>query len=160
MNHIFSKIALFIVVSIVIICSPIKVLAQGGFGLDKTAGAAGYETSGTAASIPDRIQTGVSLVLGIIATVFFGLTLYGGIIWLTARGKEDKVNEAKNILEAAAIGLVIVGASYAITTFVLNRLTTEQIGCCSYETDGGIIFENTDNDSCQQRGGVWSVGDC
>ena len=55
--------------------------------------------------------------LGIIAVV---VILYGGFIWMTASGNEDKVAQAKKIIIAGAIGLVIVIAAYAIVNFVVN----------------------------------------
>ncbi len=48
--------------------------------------------------------------------------LYGGIRWMTARGQPEYVEKGKNIIEAAIIGLVIMLASYAISTLVLNAL--------------------------------------
>jgi len=116
--------------------------SAGSFGLDKTAVQAGYETGGISASIEGRVQLVISVFLGLMAIVFFGLILYGGIIWLTARGKEESVTKAKGILEAAIIGLIIVVFSYAIATFVLTRLSNsnntadEVSGCCYYPVQG------------------------
>ena len=55
--------------------------------------------------------------LGIIAVV---VILYGGFMWMTASGNEDRVDKAKKIIIAGAIGLVIVLAAYAIINFVVN----------------------------------------
>ena len=55
--------------------------------------------------------------LGIIAVV---VILYGGFMWMTASGNEDRVDKAKKIIIAGAIGLVIVLAAYAIVNFVVN----------------------------------------
>ncbi|MCK5510715.1 hypothetical protein KAI65_04210 [Candidatus Parcubacteria bacterium] len=55
--------------------------------------------------------------LGIIAVC---VILYGGFIWMTASGNEDKVAQAKKIIIAGAIGLVIVLAAYAIVQFVVG----------------------------------------
>ena len=51
------------------------------------------------------------------------LIIYGGILWMTAMGKENQVEKAKNIIIQAVIGLVIVLAAYAITSFIGNQLT-------------------------------------
>jgi hypothetical protein len=56
-------------------------------------------------------------LLGIVAVV---IVLLGGFKWMTAGGNEDKVGEAKKILGAGIIGLVIVLAAWGIATFVLN----------------------------------------
>ena len=55
--------------------------------------------------------------LGIIAVC---VILYGGFIWMTASGNEDRVAQAKKIIIAGAIGLVIVLAAYAIVNFVVG----------------------------------------
>ncbi|KKR19821.1 MAG: hypothetical protein UT48_C0029G0007 [Parcubacteria group bacterium GW2011_GWE2_39_37] len=57
--------------------------------------------------------------LGIIAVV---LILIGGFKWMTAAGNEEKISEAKKLLAAAAIGLVIILASWGIANFVLTSI--------------------------------------
>ncbi len=61
----------------------------------------------------------VLTLLGIIAVV---IVLLGGFKWMTAGGNEDKVSEAKKLLGAGVIGLVIILAAWGITSFVLNEL--------------------------------------
>ncbi len=155
-----KKIILTLFIVLALLGAVQVVFAQGGFGLDKTAGAAGYETTGASASLSTRIQLVVSVVLGLVAVVFFGLILYGGIIWMTARGKDEKVAEAKSILEAATIGLAVIGASYGIATFIISRLGTGETGCCSSGSGEEMLFENIDKASCDQKQGVWNPGDC
>jgi TRAP-type C4-dicarboxylate transport system permease small subunit len=58
----------------------------------------------------------------VLAFVFFGLTLYAGLRWMTAQGNEEMVTKSKEILKAAIIGLVIVTASYALTKFIFSQL--------------------------------------
>lgn len=54
--------------------------------------------------------------LGIIAVV---IILLGGFKWMTAAGNEDKVAEAKKLLVAGIIGLIIILAAYLIVNFVV-----------------------------------------
>lgn len=61
--------------------------------------------------------------LGIIAVV---IILLGGFKWMTAAGNEDKVAEAKKLIVAGCIGLVIILAAFAIVQFVL-RITNQAI---------------------------------
>jgi len=56
-------------------------------------------------------------LLGIVAVV---IVLLGGFKWMTAGGNEDKVGEAKKILGAGIIGLVIILAAWGIAAFILN----------------------------------------
>ena len=55
--------------------------------------------------------------LGIIAVV---VILLGGFKWMTAAGNEDKVADAKKLIIAGIIGLIIVLCAYAIVNFVVN----------------------------------------
>lgn len=77
----------------------------------------------TAASESDPRDMAVSIVkylmtfLGIIAVV---VILIGGFKWMTAGGNEDRVGEAKSMIIAGAIGLVIILAAFAIVTFVID----------------------------------------
>ena len=57
--------------------------------------------------------------LGIIAVV---IILLGGFKWMTAGGNEEKVGEAKKLMAAGIIGLVIILAAYSIANFVVSRL--------------------------------------
>lgn len=91
-------------------------------GLDSTAGTAGIkDTTSTPQVVVGRVlQQAISLV-GII---FFALILWSGFLWMTSAGNDERVKEAKNILLAAVIGLIIVAAAYAITRFVGSTLLT------------------------------------
>lgn len=55
--------------------------------------------------------------LGIIAVA---IILYGGFLWMTAAGNEDKVDKGKKAIIAGAIGLIIILAAFAIVTFVVS----------------------------------------
>ncbi|MHA1696297.1 MAG: pilin [Candidatus Helarchaeota archaeon] len=55
--------------------------------------------------------------LGIIAVV---VILLGGFKWMTAAGNEDKVAEAKQLIIAGVIGLIIILSAFAIVTFVVG----------------------------------------
>lgn len=74
------------------------------------------------------IRTALGL-LGIVALV---LILYAGFVWMTAGGDEEKISQAKKILLNAVIGLVIILSSYAIASFVINRL----VGATGTDTTG------------------------
>lgn len=68
-----------------------------------------------------RVVRAILAFLGIVA---FGFMLYGGFTWMTAGGKPDRVESAQKIIVAAAIGLAIIFASFAITNFVISQLVS------------------------------------
>jgi len=66
----------------------------------------------------------INIILGFLGIVAVIIILLGGFKWMTGGGNEDKVGEAKKLIVAGVIGLVIIIASFAIATFVLNSLMT------------------------------------
>ena len=57
-----------------------------------------------------------------IGLIFFILMVYAGFRWMTARDKSEKVEKARNTMIAAVIGLVILLAAYAVTTFIQTNV--------------------------------------
>jgi hypothetical protein len=76
------------------------------------------------ASLPSIIGGVVNFVLTFVGALFFGLIVWGGLLWMTARGNDKQIGDAQKIMKNAAYGLVIVMAAYAITAFVIAILTT------------------------------------
>lgn len=70
------------------------------------------------------IESGLGIILtaalSLLGVIFLILMVYGGLMWMTARGNEQRVDKAKSIVNDSITGLVIVAAAYAITYFVLN----------------------------------------
>lgn len=64
----------------------------------------------------------INIILGFLGIIAVIIILLGGFKWMTAGGNEDKVGEAKKLIVAGVIGLVIIIAAFAIATFVLNSL--------------------------------------
>lgn len=60
--------------------------------------------------------------LGILGVVAVSFIVYGGVLWMTARGDEKRVLKAKKVIVSALIGLVIVLLSFAIVSFVARSL--------------------------------------
>lgn len=60
-------------------------------------------------------------LLGFIGIAFFCLTFYGGYIWLSAFGNDEKVSEAKNIIIPAVVGMLVIFSSYVVVSFVVDN---------------------------------------
>lgn len=87
--------------------------------LDSMAKDAGYNT---ATNSDKLIGTIIKAFLSVLGIIFLVLMLYGGYLWMTDRGSEKSVDKAKNVIQAAVIGLIIVLISYSITYFVISKL--------------------------------------
>ncbi len=73
-------------------------------------------------TILDRVGGIVGLILSFVGIIFLILTIYAGLMWMTAQGNSAQVDKAKELLINALIGLIIVTAAYSITSFVGNQL--------------------------------------
>lgn len=63
----------------------------------------------------------VQWVLAFLSLIAVVMILYGGFVWMTAGGNEDKVSTAKKTISAAVIGLIVILLAWAIVTFVLSQ---------------------------------------
>ena len=72
-------------------------------------------------SLPVLVGTIINAVLSLLGMIFLVLTVYAGMLWMTARGDETQISKAKDILSGALIGLFITVSAYAITFFVTSR---------------------------------------
>ncbi len=94
----------------------------------------GLTATQQSAQLPDNIkgQTGLVGVIGLVVKLllsftgmfFLGMMLYAGIVWMKSMGASDDVQRAKDVIQSAIIGLIIVSAAYAITNFVFTNLST------------------------------------
>ena len=64
----------------------------------------------------------VQIMLGFLGIIAVVIILLGGFKWMTAAGNEDKVAEAKKMIAAGVIGLLIILMAFGIAQFVLNAL--------------------------------------
>jgi hypothetical protein len=87
-------------------------------GLEQTVGQTPDLQAMNKQSLPQTIGTIIGAGLAFIGVIFFILIIYGGFIWMIARGNEQEVHKAKDIITAAVTGLIIVVCAYAITAFV------------------------------------------
>jgi hypothetical protein len=73
------------------------------------------QDAASATGISVLIGRAVGIVLGFLGALFFGLVVYAGLKWMTARGNDTQIKDAQKIMRAAIIGLAIVLGAYAIT---------------------------------------------
>jgi len=111
------------------------VLAQTADNLGLTSDFAATAGLGTT-DIRVVIAQIIRAVLGLLGIIAVSLALYGGFIYMTAGGNEEKVKKAKRILRDALIGLIIILASFSITQFILSQLQGA-MGVVNLEEAGG-----------------------
>jgi len=97
---------------------PALVFAQGGL-----------ETvpppTGTAqGELPAVILRIVNFVLALVGVIALAFLVYGGFVYITSAGNEDRVEQAKSIVVNAVIGIVVIGIAAAIVNFVVRAVGT------------------------------------
>lgn len=98
------------------------VMAEQNFGIDNVGTGLGNALSNS----DPRAVVGkiISAALGFLGVIAVGIILLGGFKWMTAGGNEEKTGEAKKLLGAGVIGLIIILMSWGIANYVLSTLAT------------------------------------
>lgn len=65
----------------------------------------------------------IRAVLGLLGLIAVIIVIYGGFVYMTSGGEEDKIAKGKKILINGVIGLVIILMSLIIVQFLLNKLS-------------------------------------
>lgn len=106
-------------------CPPNKTAAECvRAGLGTTASTAGLGT--TATPLSEIVGNIIYAALSLTGVIFVILIIYGGFMWMQARGNQEDVAKAKKIIESAIIGIVLIGLAFAITSFVITQITSAQ----------------------------------
>lgn len=108
------------------IALPMVVLAQADFGLNQVE--TGLNNSLSNSDPREVIGRIINVALGFLGVIAVCIILFGGFKWMTAMGNEDKASEAKKLLGAGVIGLVIILAAWAIASFIISSLNTAVTG--------------------------------
>ena len=66
-----------------------------------------------------RIAALINMLLSFLGMLFTILIIYGGFRWMTARGNSQQVDEAKETIKNATIGLALVLFAYVIARMVV-----------------------------------------
>jgi len=69
-------------------------------------------------TIPGIISGAISLIMLVVALVFFFILILGGLKWITSEGDEKAVGAARNQITNGLIGLAIVFAAFAIMKLI------------------------------------------
>jgi hypothetical protein len=78
--------------------------------------------AGTPDDVFNFVNRVKNIALGFVGVIIFAMLIYGGVLYITSGGNDEKIQKAKQTLTAAIIGLLIVLLSYVIISFVVNSL--------------------------------------
>lgn len=102
--------------------------AQEGLSLDEmtkqAAGAAGFSEETNETTLAKIVGTVVRIFISLLGVIFISYTIYGGFLWMTAAGNDEKVTKAKHIIRDGVIGLIVIlsaaGIYYFVAEFLIN----------------------------------------
>ncbi|PIR13783.1 hypothetical protein COV49_01010, partial [Candidatus Falkowbacteria bacterium CG11_big_fil_rev_8_21_14_0_20_39_10] len=122
-NHKIALMILFIFLGAIFLLPNLSLAQEADLGI-------GYaESTGLGDNDPRIIIARIiRVVLGFLGVIAVGLIMYAGWLWMTSEGDEEKLTQAQAILKNAIIGMVIILSSFAIASFILNRLTAANTG--------------------------------
>ena len=107
----------FIIAPVFALATPVNAIDADDLGVDYAEGI------GLGDEDPRDIAANIiKVILGFLAIVAVIIILLGGFKWMTAGGNEDKTAEARKLIVAGIIGLVIILAAWGIANFVINSL--------------------------------------
>ncbi len=99
--------------------NPLGELKQSGTAYTGNANRAPRDLRYTVANL---IKRGLQLV----GLVMICLMLYSGFLWFSARGNDDQVQQAKDVIRNAVIGMILVAMSYTLVSFVFRSVFVSQ----------------------------------
>ncbi len=84
----------------------------------------------------------IRIVLSLMAVVAVAYVIYGGYLYLTSGGSDERIGKARKIIFYGAIGLAIMLLSFSITSFVYRSI----YGAINPWADNGFdIYTQPDN---------------
>lgn len=86
------------------------------------AGVAGQE-----ANVPLLAAKIIQALIGLVGVAFVILFIYGGFLYMTSSGNEERIKKSKDLLKNAVIGLIIIMAAYSIAYFISTLLESATI---------------------------------
>ncbi|MBU2415607.1 hypothetical protein KKH86_00040 [Patescibacteria group bacterium] len=123
----FYCIILLIIIVFIFSANSILVKADYNFqensGLNETGNNTGHKAIILSNKSPAEIAgLAIKIFIALLGIIFLGLMIYGGYIWMTARGNDQDVEKAKNTIVSATIGLIIVLVAYAVTAYIGKKI--------------------------------------
>lgn len=124
----FAIIALFVAPILAVPTSVSAVDTDVVYGIDKVD--AGLDGALGTKNTDPRTIIGrfINFALGFLGLIAVGIILIGGFKWMTSGGNEEKTGEAKKLLGAGVIGLIIVLASWGLASWLVTSVAGQVSG--------------------------------
>ncbi|MFA6304624.1 MAG: pilin [Patescibacteria group bacterium] len=74
--------------------------------------------------LKETIIAVLNVLLGFLGIIAVIIILLGGFKWMTAGGEDEKIGEAKKLISAGIVGLIVILAAYAIAKYVVDTISS------------------------------------
>lgn len=114
-------------ISIVIIVFSAAIIqfVLNSIGADSsTVGTVPGQSLGLGTNLQNSVLQTVRFILGLLGIIGVIMMIYGGYMWLTAAGNEEKVEKGTAIIRAAVIGILIILFSWIVVSYIINSSVT------------------------------------
>lgn len=78
--------------------------------------------SGVPTEFDGAVLNATNWILGFVGMIAVLMIIWGGVVYLTSAGDEDKARTGKKTLTYAVIGLVIAGIAYALVNVIITTI--------------------------------------
>ncbi len=62
----------------------------------------------------------IKTFLTIVGALALGYLVYGGFLYITSAGSQQKIDAGKSIITYAIIGIIFIGLAWSIVSFLVN----------------------------------------
>lgn len=117
-----------LITTLIVLLSPFLVLAADNpvdiNEYTKNVGSVGgYTTEGVNdTTLAESVGRVIKIALSLTGVIFLALTVYAGILWMTAQGNAENVEKAQGIVKSASFGLLIIVSCYGLVVFVIAAI--------------------------------------
>jgi hypothetical protein len=73
--------------------------------------------------LPTIVGKIIKAALSLLFIILVCLIIYAGWLWMSAGGDSKQVDKAKDYIKNAVIGLIVIVLAYAITDFVITKIS-------------------------------------
>lgn len=75
----------------------------------------------------ETVAKTLNILFGFIGVLAVSLIMYGGYLWVTSGGEQEKAKKAQGLLMDAVIGLVVLATVWALSYIVIKTLAEQVI---------------------------------
>ncbi|MEK7122975.1 MAG: pilin, partial [Patescibacteria group bacterium] len=84
-----------------------------------------FENPLKTANVPELVGNFFRAFFGLIGVIALVIFIYGGLLWMTSMGEEERVKRGRETMIWAGAGLIAILGSYAVVQFILRTVLNE-----------------------------------